>query len=84
LGVVTIWAGSIWPSVFIHIAMNGTPLLVGLLWDSTQIEQFVSDYRIPVTVTSGVLVIAIMYFIYKKKNTDSKVSAIEIPDSAII
>ena len=84
LGFVAIWTRSVWPSVLIHISMNGTPLLVGLLWDSTQIEQFVSDYRIPVTVTSGVIVIAIIYFIYKKKNTDSKISAIEIPESGII
>ena len=84
LGLISTWSRSVWPAIILHISMNGTPFLSELLWDSTQIEQFVSDYRIPVTVTSGVLVIAIMYFIYKKKNTDSKVSAIEIPDSAII
>ena len=84
LGLISTWSRSVWPAIILHISMNGTPFLSELLWDSTQIEQSVSDYRIPVTVTSGVLVIAIMYFIYKKKNTDSKVSAIEIPDSAII
>ena len=84
LGLISTWSRSVWPAIILHISMNGTPFLSELLWDSKQIEQFVSDYKIPVTVTSGVLVIAIMYFIYKKKNTDSKVSAIEIPDSAII
>jgi|BioPla2DNA2_1021312.scaffolds.fasta_scaffold44381_3 membrane protease YdiL (CAAX protease family) len=84
LGLISTWCHSVWPAIILHISMNGTPFLSELLWDSKQIEQFVSDYRIPVTVTSGVIVIAIMYFIYRKNHTEPKISAIEIPDSATI
>ncbi len=84
LGLITTWCRSVWPAIILHISMNGTPFLSELLWDSKQIEQFVSDYKIPVTITCGVIVIAIMYFIYRKNHTESKISAIEIPDSATI
>lgn len=80
LGLVSIWYRSVWPAIFIHISMNVTPLLTELLWDSDLVDQFLSDYRIPVTITCGILVIAIMYFIYRRNHTNSKVSAIEMLD----
>jgi membrane protease YdiL (CAAX protease family) len=84
LGFVAIWTRSVWPSVLIHISMNGTPLLIGSIWEEEQIDQFVSSNKIPVTITCGVIVIAIMYFIYRKNPMESKVSAIEISDSGVI
>ncbi len=63
LGLVSTWCRSVWPAIILHISMNGTPFLSELLWDSNQIEQFVSDNRIPVTITCGVIVIAIMFYI---------------------
>lgn len=84
LGIVSTWSRSIWPTIILHMSMNGTPFLSELFWNAEQIEQFVSDYRIPITITSGVIVIAILYFIYKKYHTEPKVSSIEIPDSSAI
>ncbi len=84
LGFVAIWTRSVWPSVLIHISMNGTPLLIGSIWKEEQIDRFVSSNKIPVTITCGVIVIAIMYFIYRKNPMESKVSAIEISDSGVI
>lgn len=84
LGFVAIWTRSVWPSVLIRISMNGTPLLIGSIWKEEQIDRFVSSNKIPVTITCGVIVIAIMYFIYRKNPMESKVSAIEISDSGVI
>ena len=50
------------------------PLLISLFWNDNQVEQFIMEYRIPVTVISGVLVMVIMYFIYRNRRTDFDVS----------
>jgi membrane protease YdiL (CAAX protease family) len=84
LGLVTIWSRSVWPAILIHMSMNGTPFLSALLWNKNQIEEFLSDYKVPITITCGFLVMVIMYFIYRKAHADSKVSAIEIPDTGAI
>ncbi len=84
LGLISTWSRSVWPAIIVHISMNGTPLLTELLRDTDQVDQFISTNKIPVTITCGVLVIAIMYFIYRKNHMESKISTIEIPDSATI
>lgn len=81
LGLVSIWSRSIWPAIIFHMSINGSPLLVSLFWNDNQVEKFIMDYRIPVTVISGVLVMVIMYFIYRNRRTDTDVCAIEIPAS---
>jgi membrane protease YdiL (CAAX protease family) len=81
LGLVSIWSRSIWPAIVLHMSMNGSPILISLFWNDDQVEKFITDYRIPVTVISGVLVMVIMYFIYRNRRTDFDVSAIEIPAS---
>lgn len=81
LGLVSIWSRSVWTGIILHMSMNGSPPLISLFWNDNQVEQFIMEYRIPVTVISGVLVMVIMYFIYRNRRTDFDVSAIEIPAS---
>ena len=64
LGFVAIWTRSVWPSVLIHFHERN-PLLIGSIWKEEQIDQFYQVIK-SVTITCGVIVIAIMYFIYRK------------------
>ncbi|NLM75975.1 MAG: CPBP family intramembrane metalloprotease [Clostridiaceae bacterium] len=72
IGFIVIWSHSIWPAVITHISINGTPFLTSLFWESNQINQFISNNKIPVITTCGIIVIVIVYFIYRLNHTVSR------------